>query len=147
LRTPTPAAAPPPPPQVPEGCTPRTMSIHIKGSITRAAKAGDVVEVAGIFLPEPLVGFKAMRAGLLASTYLEVMMVTQTKVGDAVCSVAGGSTAGCGGSTAGRTAASAAGCAQPWLSRHARATAYCMTVLLHQQCQALLVHSCHTLAP
>ncbi len=70
---------------MPEGCTPRTMSIHIKGPITRCAKAGDVVEVAGIFLPEPLVGFKAMKQGLLASTYLEVMGVTQTKVGGAQC--------------------------------------------------------------
>jgi hypothetical protein len=34
-----------PPRQVPEGCTPRTMSIHIKGPITRRAKAGDIVEL------------------------------------------------------------------------------------------------------
>lgn len=113
----TPAASPP---QVPEGCTPRTMSIHIKGSITRAAKAGDVIEVAGIFLPEPLVGFKAMKAGLLASTYLEVMMVTQTKVGDARGSAAAGSTVLLGCTAA---AGSAAG------QSHGQRNIHCTSVL------------------
>lgn len=40
---------------------------------------GDVVELSGIFLPIPYVGFRAMRAGLVADTYLEAMSVTHFK--------------------------------------------------------------------
>uniref|UniRef100_A0A2N9IR18 DNA replication licensing factor MCM7 n=1 Tax=Fagus sylvatica TaxID=28930 RepID=A0A2N9IR18_FAGSY len=40
---------------------------------------GDVVELSGIFLPIPYTGFKAMRAGLVADTYLEAMSVTHFK--------------------------------------------------------------------
>jgi DNA replicative helicase MCM subunit Mcm2 (Cdc46/Mcm family) len=40
---------------------------------------GDMVEVSGIFLPTPFTGFRAMRAGLVADTYLEAMSVTQFK--------------------------------------------------------------------
>lgn len=58
--------------QVPEGATPRTMAIQFRGAICRSCKPGDEVELAGIFLPEPYTGFRAMRAGLLTSTYLEV---------------------------------------------------------------------------
>ncbi len=37
------------------------------------------MEISGIFLPTPYTGFRAMRAGLVADTYLEAMSVTQTK--------------------------------------------------------------------
>ena len=40
---------------------------------------GDMVEISGIFLPTPFTGFRAMRAGLVADTYLEAMSVTQFK--------------------------------------------------------------------
>lgn len=40
---------------------------------------GDVVELSGIFLPIPYTGFRAMRAGLVADTYLEAMSVTHYK--------------------------------------------------------------------
>lgn len=40
---------------------------------------GDVVELSGIFLPIPYTGFRAMRAGLIADTYLEAMSVTHFK--------------------------------------------------------------------
>ncbi|KAI5435929.1 variant 3, Mcm2-7 hexameric complex component, partial [Lathyrus oleraceus] len=40
---------------------------------------GDVVELSGIFLPIPYVGFRAMRAGLVADTYLEAMFVSHFK--------------------------------------------------------------------
>lgn len=40
---------------------------------------GDVVELSGIFLPIPYTGFRAMRAGLVADTYLEAMSVTHFK--------------------------------------------------------------------
>ena len=42
-------------------------------------KPGAAVTVAGIFLPEPYTGFRAMRAGLLTSTYLEAQAVTHMK--------------------------------------------------------------------
>lgn len=40
---------------------------------------GDVVEFSGIFLPIPYFGFRAMRAGLVADTFLEAMSVTHFK--------------------------------------------------------------------
>lgn len=40
---------------------------------------GDMVEISGIFLPIPYTGFRAMRAGLVADTYLEAMSVAQSK--------------------------------------------------------------------
>ncbi|WVZ85136.1 hypothetical protein U9M48_032088 [Paspalum notatum var. saurae] len=40
---------------------------------------GDVVEMSGIFLPMPYYGFRTMRAGLVADTYLEAMSVTHFK--------------------------------------------------------------------
>ncbi|GFZ13796.1 minichromosome maintenance (MCM2/3/5) family protein [Actinidia rufa] len=39
----------------------------------------DVVELSGIFLPIPYTGFRAMRAGLVAETYLEAMSVSHFK--------------------------------------------------------------------
>lgn len=40
---------------------------------------GDVVELSGIFLPMPYTGFRAMRAGLVADTFLEAMSITHFK--------------------------------------------------------------------
>ncbi|KAJ9507934.1 hypothetical protein QJQ45_021173 [Haematococcus lacustris] len=65
--------------EVPEGATPRTLSVHLRGEICRSAKPGDEVLLSGIFLPEPYTGFRAMRAGLLTSTYIEVMEIKQIK--------------------------------------------------------------------
>ncbi|KAL8089301.1 DNA replication licensing factor MCM7 [Apium graveolens] len=64
---------------VPKGHIPRTMSVHLRGELTRKVAPGDVVELSGIFLPIPYTGFKAMRAGLVADTYLEVMSVSHFK--------------------------------------------------------------------
>lgn len=41
-----------------------------------------------MFLPEPFTGFRAMRAGLLTSTFLEVMAVRQLKASFAHLEVA-----------------------------------------------------------
>ena len=57
--------------QVPQGATPRNLTVHLRGALTRTAKPGDAVTVAGVFLPEPFTGFRAMRAGLLTSVYLQ----------------------------------------------------------------------------
>lgn len=64
---------------VPKGHIPRTMTIHLRGELTRKVAPGDVVELSGIFLPIPYTGFRAMRAGLVADTYLEAMSVSHFK--------------------------------------------------------------------
>ncbi|KAH7516974.1 hypothetical protein FEM48_Zijuj09G0013000 [Ziziphus jujuba var. spinosa] len=64
---------------VPKGHIPRTMTVHFRGELTRKVAPGDVVELSGIFLPIPYTGFRAMRAGLVADTYLEAMSVTHFK--------------------------------------------------------------------
>ncbi len=64
---------------MPQGTTPRSIVVHLKGALTRSCKPGDAVSIAGVFLPEPYAGFRAMRAGLLTSTYLDAMGVTQLK--------------------------------------------------------------------
>lgn len=40
---------------------------------------GDIVEISGIFLPIPYTGFRALRAGLVADTFLEAMSITHFK--------------------------------------------------------------------
>ncbi|KAL9085510.1 MAG: hypothetical protein Q9165_007555 [Trypethelium subeluteriae] len=65
--------------QVPVGHIPRQLTIHCHGTLTRQISPGDVVDVAGIFLPTPYTGFKAIKAGLLTDTYLEAQYVRQHK--------------------------------------------------------------------
>ncbi len=65
--------------QVPVGHIPRTMTIHLSGTLTRALSPGDVVQLGGIFLPMPFTGFKGIRAGLLTDTFLEAHSVQQLK--------------------------------------------------------------------
>ncbi len=56
---------------MPQGATPRSLTVHLRGALTRTAKPGDAVTVSGVFLPEPFTGFRAMRAGLLTSVFLQ----------------------------------------------------------------------------
>lgn len=65
--------------QVPVGHIPRSMTIHLYGTLTRSVNPGDVVNISGIFLPTPYTGFRAIRAGLLQDTFLEAMHVHQLK--------------------------------------------------------------------
>ncbi|KZP21158.1 MCM-domain-containing protein [Athelia psychrophila] len=65
--------------QVPVGHIPRSMTVHIKGNLTRMMNPGDVVHLGGIFLPIPYTGFQAVRAGLLTDTYLDVQHIHQLK--------------------------------------------------------------------
>jgi DNA replication licensing factor MCM7 len=65
--------------QVPVGHIPRTLTILCHGTLVRKINPGDVIDCAGIFLPTPYTGFKAIRAGLLTDTYLEAQHVTQHK--------------------------------------------------------------------
>ena len=65
--------------QVPVGHIPRTLTVHCHGTVTRLMNPGDIVDIAGIFLPTPYTGFKAIRAGLLTDTYLEAQIINQHK--------------------------------------------------------------------
>ncbi|KAF8472813.1 MCM2/3/5 family-domain-containing protein [Kalaharituber pfeilii] len=65
--------------QVPVGHIPRTLTVHVHGSLTRNINPGDVVDIAGIFLPTPYTGFRAIRAGLITDTYLEAQDITHHK--------------------------------------------------------------------
>ncbi|TKA76160.1 hypothetical protein B0A49_03965 [Cryomyces minteri] len=65
--------------QVPVGHIPRQLTVHCHGALARQINPGDVVDIAGIFLPTPYTGFKAIRAGLLTDTYLEAQHVRQHK--------------------------------------------------------------------
>mmetsp|Transcript_29073 Transcript_29073/g.71824 ORF Transcript_29073/g.71824 Transcript_29073/m.71824 type:complete len:727 (-) Transcript_29073:303-2483(-) len=64
---------------VPIGHIPRSLTVQVKGDLTRSLGPGDIVNITGIFLPKPFTGFKAMQAGLVANTYIEAMAVTQCK--------------------------------------------------------------------
>ncbi|KAM7192283.1 DNA replication licensing factor mcm7 [Rhypophila sp. PSN 637] len=65
--------------QVPIGQIPRTLTVHCFGSLVRQINPGDIVDIAGIFLPTPYTGFKAMKAGLLTDTYIEAHHIHQHK--------------------------------------------------------------------
>ncbi|KJZ80586.1 DNA replication licensing factor mcm7 [Hirsutella minnesotensis 3608] len=65
--------------QVPIGQIPRSLTVLCYGSLVRKVNPGDVIDIAGIFLPTPYTGFKAMKAGLLTDTYLEAHHIHQHK--------------------------------------------------------------------
>jgi len=71
----------PPPPQVPTGSTPRSMTVHLRGELTRSVKPGDAVTIAGAYLPVAATGPRGARSGLDAATFLEAMHVVQDKPG------------------------------------------------------------------
>jgi DNA replication licensing factor MCM7 len=65
--------------QVPVGHIPRQLTVHCHGALVRQVNPGDVIDLAGIFLPTPYTGFKALRAGLLTDTFLEAQHIHQHK--------------------------------------------------------------------
>ncbi|KAG5440779.1 hypothetical protein PCK2_000215 [Pneumocystis canis] len=65
--------------QVSVGHIPKTLIVHLYGSITRTMNPGDILDISGIFLPTPFLGFKAIRSGLLTDIYLECQYVTKLK--------------------------------------------------------------------
>jgi len=67
------------PDQVPMGHIPRSMTVYLCDELTRSCNPGDMVNVAGIFLPIPYTGYKAVRAGLITDTYIEAHGVEQLK--------------------------------------------------------------------
>jgi len=69
------------PEHVPVGNVPRSITVYCMGESTRKCSCGDKVVVTGIWLPIPYTGFRAMRAGLTANTYLQAMQVFKERKG------------------------------------------------------------------
>ena len=65
--------------QVPQGATPRSLHLQVKGELTRSVKPGDSITMTGIHMTEPYTGFRAMKAGLLTNTFTEAMHVDHNK--------------------------------------------------------------------
>ena len=73
--------------EVPPGSTPRSMTVQLRGEMTRTMRPGDSVAVSGIFLPEaPMPGLMgsgrngaAGSSALLAKTFLEATRVGHDK--------------------------------------------------------------------
>ncbi|KAL7536153.1 LOW QUALITY PROTEIN: hypothetical protein ACHAWF_011224 [Thalassiosira exigua] len=65
------------PGQVPMGHVPRSMGVYCRGELTRTACPGDVVTIDGVFLPQRTAesGYRAMKAGLVATTFLEAQNI------------------------------------------------------------------------
>lgn len=65
------------PNQVPMGHVPRSMSVYCRGELTRVGSPGDIVTIDGVFLPQRLAesGYRAMKAGLISTTYLEAQNI------------------------------------------------------------------------
>jgi DNA replication licensing factor MCM7 len=56
------------------------MAVHLLGHLTRSCAAGDIVTLTGVFLPTPYSGWQALKAGLIADTYLQAMNIAQKKI-------------------------------------------------------------------
>ncbi|KAL3138278.1 Mcm2-7 hexameric complex component [Trebouxia sp. C0010 RCD-2024] len=65
--------------EVPQGATPRSLHLQLKGELTRSVKPGDSITMTGIHMTEPYTGFRAMKAGLLTNTFTEAMHVDHNK--------------------------------------------------------------------
>lgn len=63
--------------QVPVGNIPRTMTVHVRGELTRSVLPGDHISITGVYLPIVRSGFKQMAAGLLADTLLEAHRIVK----------------------------------------------------------------------
>lgn len=65
--------------QVPAGSIPRSVTIRVKGELTRYVKAGDIATFSGLYLPEPHQGYQALKAGLVARTFIEALHIRKEK--------------------------------------------------------------------
>ncbi|CAM9841099.1 unnamed protein product, partial [Sphacelaria rigidula] len=69
------------PDQVPIGHIPRAMTVQCRAGLTRQCSPGDIVTMSGIFLPVRYQGFRAMKAGLIADTFLQAQHIFRHKKG------------------------------------------------------------------
>lgn len=67
------------PDQVPMGHIPRTMTVYLRGELTRTCEPGALVTICGIFLPLPYTAQRQMMMGLVTETYLEATDVVNHK--------------------------------------------------------------------
>lgn len=65
--------------QVPVGHIPRTMVVHLKGTLVRSASPGELIDITGIFMPRPYTGFRGLKAGLLTDTVLNGQFIYSHK--------------------------------------------------------------------
>ena len=57
------------------GHIPCSVTVHVRGELTRQCNPGDETEIAGIYLPAKTTGFEAMNGSLVATTFLQAMQV------------------------------------------------------------------------
>ncbi|KAJ0400619.1 hypothetical protein ATCC90586_008486 [Pythium insidiosum] len=67
------------PDQVPMGHIPRSLTVYLRGELTRTCEPGAVVTICGVFLPMPYSAQRQMQMGLITETYLEATDVTNHK--------------------------------------------------------------------
>lgn len=67
------------PDQVPMGHIPRTLTVYLRGELTRTCEPGALVTICGIFLPLPYSAQRQMQMGLVTETYLEATDVVNHK--------------------------------------------------------------------
>ncbi|KAI9909518.1 hypothetical protein PsorP6_015241 [Peronosclerospora sorghi] len=67
------------PDQVPMGHIPRSLTVHLRGELTRTCEPGALVTICGIFLPMPYSPQRQMQMGLVTETYLEATDVVNHK--------------------------------------------------------------------
>ncbi|CCI47748.1 unnamed protein product [Albugo candida] len=67
------------PDQVPMGHVPRSLTVYLRGELTRTCEPGSIVTICGIFLPLPISAQRQMQMGLLTETYLEATDVKNHK--------------------------------------------------------------------
>lgn len=67
------------PEQVPVGSVPRSITAHVFGELTRLVTSGNEITVSGIFLPSRYSGWKQMKAGLIADTFIQAMDIRKEK--------------------------------------------------------------------
>lgn len=61
------------------GHIPRTLTVYLRGELTRTCEPGGIVTMTGVFLPLPYTAQHQLRAGLITETYLEATHVRNHK--------------------------------------------------------------------
>lgn len=67
------------PDQVPMGHVPRSLTVYLRGELTRTCEPGSIVTISGVFLPLPYTAQRQMQLGLVTETYLEATDVVNHK--------------------------------------------------------------------
>ncbi|TYZ66510.1 hypothetical protein PybrP1_002582 [[Pythium] brassicae (nom. inval.)] len=67
------------PDQVPMGHIPRSLTVYLRGELTRSCEPGALITICGVFLPLPYSAQRQMQMGLVTETYLEATDVVNHK--------------------------------------------------------------------